>query len=329
MHVSLPLWPATAGLLLALACAAAQAAPALTLADQNEATQALLERWGETQSQPPALSYANFAGGPAILEAFRAGVIDVGIAGSTPPVQAQAAGEAVRIIAAVSHDRPAYQLAVRAGLEVPRLEALKGLKIAYAEGTARQTFVLAALRKAGLTPQDVHLVPLRVSDFPDALRSGQVDVAPLIEPHFSRYVGTGADHLARFVPEQHLQGLPSDINYLYASESALKDPAKRQALLQLRRAWIAANQWAQAHPDAWAQAYYVKRQQLDPADAQRIVESQGNLTVPTLAELIPTQQAVIDLIYAAGDLPAHLQARDEFDLEFAREAEQQEAVNAR
>lgn len=328
MYLRIPFRSGACGLMLALALSSAQAQPRITFADQNEASEVLLQASGEAHRLSLPVTFANFAGGPAILEAFRAGAVDVGVAGSTPPVQAHAAGQRTRIIAAVSYDRPAYELAVRPGLEVQYLEALKGLKIAYAEGTARQTFVLAALRKAGLATRDVQLVPLRVSDFPDALRSGQVDVAPLIEPHFSRYIGTGADRQVRAVPEAQLQGLPVDINYLYASDAALKDPVKRQGLIRLRHAWIAAHQWAQANPQAWAQAYFVKHQQLSPADAQRIVESQGTLTVPTLAALIPTQQAVIDLIYAAGDLPSHLEARDEFDLAFSNEADSQEVTHA-
>lgn len=314
--------------------AAAQQPVRLTLADQYEATRTLLQTSGAQAKLPFQLQYADFAGGPAILEAFRAGAVDVGIAGSTPPIQAQAAGEAVRIIAALVSDQPAYQLAVRAGLSIDELAELKGRRIAYAEGSARQTFVLAALQQAGLTRADVELVPLRVSDFVDALRSGQVDVAPLIEPHFSRHVGNGPDRNQRFVAESKLVGLPRDVLYLYASADALAQPQKRQALGELARAWVQAHVWAQSHPEQWAQAYYVERQQLGVEDARRIVGAQGRLSTPALKEMIAPQQAEIDLIHAAGDLPRHLDANEEFDLSFEQQyspvtAVKQEAADAR
>jgi sulfonate transport system substrate-binding protein len=60
----------------------------------------------------------------------------------------------------------------------------------------------------------------------------------------------------------------------------------------------------------------VKRQNLKEADGRAIVESEGAFSFPTLESLIPTQQALIDLIHEAGDLPKHLDAREEFDLRF-------------
>ena len=141
------------------------------------------------------------------------------------------------------------------------------------EGTGRQPFVLNALKLAGLTKKDVTLVPLRAADFPDAVRSGQVDVAVLNEPHFSRYLADYADRGASALPNAEHDRLPRGLTYLYASGEALdrsgqggRDPRFRRALDRRQQAGRKAN------PEAWVDAYYVKRQNLKAADGRAIVE---------------------------------------------------------
>ena len=173
---------------------------ALVVADQNEELQTLMIASGEHAKLLADVTYANFLGGPAILEAFRAGALDLATVGNAPPIQAQAAGETIPIVAARQSSDPDYFLAVRPGLTVSSLDELRGKRITYAEGTGRQPFVLNALKLAGLTKDDVELIPLRAADFPDAIRSGQVDVAVLNEPHYSRYLADYADRGASALP---------------------------------------------------------------------------------------------------------------------------------
>jgi sulfonate transport system substrate-binding protein len=312
--------------LLASSLAHAQAQPALpktippgtklVIADQNEALQTLIRASGEQAKLSSSVTYANFLGGPAILEAFRAGALDLATVGNTPPIQAQAAGEDIPIVAARTSSETDYFLAVLPGLKINSLEELRGKSIAYGEGTGRQPFVLNALKLAKLTRKDVKLVPLRAADFPDAVRTGQIDVAALNEPHFSRYLADFADRGASALPKEQNDRLPRSLTYLYASKRALDDPSKAAAIREFVSAWIDASRWSQANTDAWVDAYYVKRQNLKPADARKIVESEGRYAFPSLISLIPIQQSLIDVIHEAGDLPKRLDARQEFDLRF-------------
>lgn len=288
----------------------------LVVADQNEALQTLMRASGEQAKLSSSATYANFLGGPAILEAFRAGALDLATVGNTPPIQAHAAGEKILIVAARTSSETDYFLAVRPGLKVERLEELRGKSITYGEGTGRQPFVLNALKLAGLTRKDVKLVPLRAADFPDAIRTGQVDVAVLNEPHFSRYLADFADRGASRVPKAENDRLPHSLTYLYASQKALDDPAKAAAIREFVLGWINASRWSEQNRQAWVDAYYVKRQNLKPTDGLKIAESEGSYAFPSLASLIGTQQALIDVIHEAGDLPKRLDAREEFDLRF-------------
>jgi sulfonate transport system substrate-binding protein len=292
------------------------AGTALVVADQNEVLQTLLAASGEQTKLGGKVTYANFLGGPAILEAFRAGALDLATVGNTPPIQAQAAGERILVVAALQSSGLDNGLAVRPGLKLSRLEDLRGKRIGYAEGTARQPFVLNALKEAGLTRKDVTFIPLRSADFPDAIRGGQIDVAPLNEPHLSRYLTDYADRGASALPASEIARLPRALSYLYASDAALRDPAKTAAIVDFVAHWIGAVRWSKAHRDDWVDAYYVRRQRLSPADGQKIEAAIGEVTFPLLNSLIARQQAIADLIYDAGDLPKRLDAREEFDLRF-------------
>lgn len=288
----------------------------LVIGDQNEYLQTMITASGAKDRFVAKAQFANFLGGPEILEAFRAGALDVAMVGSTPPIHAHAAGEALPIVAALQSAGPAYRFALRPGLSVASLRELRGRKIAFAEGSARQTFVLSALKAAGLSLRDVTLVPLKVADFPTAIRTGQVDAAPLNEPHFSRYLRDYAAEKASAIPEPEYKGLPVSTLYLYASRKALSDPAKAAAIRELVSGWIAAVAWTGAHPDAWVRAYYVKRQGLKEADGLAILKSEGALRFTPLGDMVRQQQELIDLIHGAGQLPRRLDAREEFDFRF-------------
>jgi sulfonate transport system substrate-binding protein len=325
LHVALTASLVALGLTIGLFCAMAQQitlptsvpkGTKLVVADQNEEVQTLMAASGEGAKLAASVTYANFLGGPSILEAFRAGALDLGRVGNTPPIQAHAAGEILPIVAARTTSKPDYRLALRPGLTVTKLADLRGKRIAYAEGTARQPFVLHALKLAGLTRKDVTLVPLRSADLPDAIRSGQVDVAPLNEPHFSRYLADYADRGAGVLPDSEHEQLSRGLQYVYASSGALKDPVRTAAIRDFVVHWVAAHRWSNANRDAWVDAYYVKRQKLKAADGIKIVQAEGSSSFPLLHTLIASQQGLIDLIHEAGDIRKRLDAKDEFDLRF-------------
>ncbi|WUI34278.1 ABC transporter substrate-binding protein [Nocardia sp. NBC_00416] len=286
----------------------------LVIADQQERFQTALRASGELEKLPFKVEFANFIGGPEILEAFRAGAADVAPVGDVPPIHALAAGQDVPIIAAYQTDPKGIKLAVAPGVTATRLTDLKGKKIAYAEGTAQQAAVLRALDKAGLSTSDVELVRLQLADFNDAVRTGQVDIAPLNEPRLTRFLRTPG---ATVIPDSETEGTYFGLGYLYARREATQDPAKSAALRALVAAFVRSFQWTNIHRDEWARIYYIENQKLSAEDAGRIVDSLGEFTFPRLDQhLIDQQQATIDVIDAAGQLPRAVDAADGFDQRF-------------
>ncbi|MEU7767114.1 ABC transporter substrate-binding protein [Nocardia sp. NPDC049190] len=290
------------------------AATTLIVADQAERLQSVLRISGELDKLPFTVEFANFVGGPAILEAFRAGAADVAQVGDVPPIHALVAGQDVPIVAAYQTSTSALKLAVAPGTSARTLADLKGKKIAYAEGTAQQAAVLRAIDKAGLTTSDVQLVRLQLAEFPDAVRTGQVDIAPLIEPNVTRFLRTPG---ASLIPDSETAGIYGGLGYLYARRATVRDPAKAAATRSLVGAFVRANQWANTHREEWARRYYVENQKVSADDAERIVNSLGTFVFPHLdQQLVDRQQSTIDAIAKAGELPEKVQAANGFDLRF-------------
>ncbi|HUD34200.1 MAG TPA: ABC transporter substrate-binding protein, partial [Variovorax sp.] len=130
----------------------------LVVADQSELVRHLLDASGEGRRLAFDLQLPNFAGGPAIFEAMRAGVLDIAYVGDTPPIQARAAGTLLPIVATFTREVAQYRLVSRPGLVVDKLVDLKARRVSYIEGSGRQVFLIQALNQAGLGLKDVQLV---------------------------------------------------------------------------------------------------------------------------------------------------------------------------
>lgn len=288
---------------------AAEPANKLIVADQSELVRNLLDASGQQEALGFEVEYPNFAGGPAILEAMRAGALDIAYVGDTPPIQARASGTLLPIVGTFTREVAQYRLTNRPGLKIEKLSELKGKKLSYVEGSGRQVFLIEALNRAGLKLDDVTLVNLRVADLPDALRSGAVDVAVLQEPFVTR-LSTQAGASPVLDPEER-RLLPST-SYFYARPEALADPAKVEAIKQFLAAFVKAGNWSNEHDKDWAKFYYTDFQRVSPDDAAAILAGQSPLVFQTSVEAIPHHQKLIDILYQAGSLKEQFDAKGSF-----------------
>jgi sulfonate transport system substrate-binding protein len=289
--------------------AAAEPSPKLVVADQAEFVRNLLDASGEQAKLPFDVEYPNFAGGPAILEAMRAGALDIAYVGDTPPIQARASGTLLPIVATFTREVAQYRLTSRPGLTIDKLADLKGKALSYVEGSGRQVFLIEALNRAGLKLDEVKLVNLRVADLPDALRSGAVDVAVLQEPFVTRLTRQAGASPVLDPEERKL--LPST-SYFYARPEALADPTKVEAIRQFLAAFVKAGNWSNAHEQEWAKAYYTDFQRVGPEDAASILKGQSPLVFQTSVEAIPHHQKLIDILHDAGSLKERFDAKGSF-----------------
>ncbi|WP_233233931.1 ABC transporter substrate-binding protein [Bordetella sp. LUAb4] len=297
----------------------AQAVPPgtkIVIADDANHVQVLLRLSGEDKKLASTVSYANFSSGPLRLEAIRAGAAQVGAVGDVPPILAHFSNANVVIVGAVVSAGDGSVIATSGKSGINTLADLKGKRIAVNEGTAQQAILLRNLAAAGLQPQDVHIVKLGIAEFADALRAGQIDAAVLKQPDRGRYLASAERDGARVIA--NAPGANTGLEYLYASRSALSDPAQAAAIRDFVVHWYRATLWRNSNQEAWLQGYLIGDQRLKPDDARKVLDSQGAGSIPGLATLVAGQQKTIDLLQAAGAFAGKkLDARDEFDLRYA------------
>jgi sulfonate transport system substrate-binding protein len=293
-------------------------APGTKLVIGDPTTQKALELSGELKRLPFTVEWANISGGPQTIEAFRANALDIGSVADIPPVHATWTGLQVKIVAARFRkdplNHPIYVIGTAPGAGIERLEDIKGKKIAFSPGQAQGALVLRVLKKLGLGHDDVKLVELpSVGDaYTAALASRLVDAAPIAEANKQRFIQNYAKDGAHALAH----GLRDDPWYLYLVHSTLQDPNKAAAVLAYVRAWGRAARWVDAHPEEWAQGYYVKDQGLKPEAARFLVSSNGIADVPEhWTDAITRQQETNDLLAAELHKPI-IPAASLFDRRF-------------
>ncbi|TCV98938.1 ABC transporter substrate-binding protein [Biostraticola tofi] len=289
----------------------------LNVADQDEVLQTLFNASGQIDRLSAKVHFGNFSDGPEILEAFRAGAVDVAVVGDAPPIQAQANGNDVLIVGVQRNSDREYQLAIAPEGQIRSLADLRGKRIANAPGTGREAYLYRVLEKAGLQPTEVKLVTLQTGTFTDAVRSNEVDAAALKEPNLTQYVNAYKDKGGTVLGTEVTAGGSTGLRYLYARRSAVEDPAKAAALREFVAHWVKGWQWANQHPAQWVTDYYVKNQGLTQSEGELINRVAGPTAFPRIDQaLFAVQQHTADLLLKSGSIDHKVDAKAEFDSRF-------------
>ncbi|MFF1449514.1 ABC transporter substrate-binding protein [Streptomyces sp. NPDC058274] len=241
--------------------------------------------------------WVNIGAGPDVINAFRAKSLDVANNAGIPPIQAHYQGYDAKIVAINITRKPNYLFATKPGSDIEDVQGFKGKKLAFSQGQAQGVVLLRALKKAGLTYDEVDLVPLTSNQFLTALQAGQVDIAPLANSqspaYLKQYGSKGAHTIATDVVDL--------LNLLWAPTSVLADSAKAAAIAAYIPRWAKGQVWAYEHPDAWNEEFYVKTQNLTPAQARSITELANKpLFPPSWDEAVKWEQETADLLAKGG-----------------------------
>ncbi|BBC36350.1 ABC transporter substrate-binding protein [Streptomyces graminofaciens] len=242
-------------------------------------------------------SWVNIGAGPDVINAFRAGSLDLANNAGIPPIQAHFQGYDAKIVAINITRKPNYLFATKPGSDIRSVEDFKGKKLAFSQGQAQGVVLLRALKKAGLAYDDVKLVPLTSNQFLTALQSGQVDIAPLANNQSPAYLKQYESKGARAITTDVVDLL----NLLWAPTSVLNDEAKAAAVAAYIPYWAKGQVWAYENPDIWNEEFYVKTQNLTSAQAKSISDLANKpLFPPSWDEAIKWEQETADLLAEGG-----------------------------
>jgi sulfonate transport system substrate-binding protein len=298
-----------AALTLAMALTSRTASAAdktIRIGFQKYGTLILLKAKGTLERQLDPLGYnvtwAEFPGGPQLLEALNAGAIDVGSTGEAPPIFAQAAGAGLVYFA---HEPPAplgEAIVVPKDSDIQTIPDLKGRKIVLNKGSNVHYLLVRALEKAGVAYSDVHVVFLPPADARAAFERGAVDAWAIWDPFLAaaeaalgvRTIATGQD----LVPNHQF--------YLASTRFNNENPKVIDALVE---ALDGVDRWATGNSVEAAETLSASTG--IPAAVLRIALGRQSYGVQPLdAHVVAQQQQIADAFSALGLLPAPIVIAD-------------------
>ncbi|MEI9851884.1 MAG: aliphatic sulfonate ABC transporter substrate-binding protein [Sphingomonas sp.] len=295
---------------LALAgCGKREEPKGLVFATQKNGVPFLAETRGEFGKRLAArgiapVKWVEFPSGPPLLEAIRAGAVDIGLVGDTPVVYAQAAGTDFHYVAAQSFPGLIGQgLLVPSTSKVKSLIELKGKRIAYTKGSSAEFALAAGLRQVGLGLDDITVANLAPGDAQTALANGSVDGWAIWEPFFTLAQVRGG---AREVPLP-ASGL-NTVAYYVASGAFTRDRADvlRATLDELRTEAAWGNRHRTYYRDEVARAT-----RLPPAVLDGMLARYKDFLFrvePVTPDIVANQQKVSDYLLEAGVIPKKVDA---------------------
>lgn len=250
------------------------------------------------------VKWVEFPSGPPLIEAMRAGSVDLGAVGDTPVAYAQASGSDIVYVA--THSFPS---SITGGLIVPKgspirtAADLRGKRVAFTKGSASELSAVVALKKVGLTLKDVTPVNLAPGDAMTAFANGSIDAWLTWDP----YRALAQERFgAREVPIDR------------AGLAATNFTIARGALVKERPQDVAATLDALRDEAAWARAHLPEVERLSSAATRlppavqhtMLARYGGNAFAinPVSPADIANQQRVSDYLTQAGVLDRKLDA---------------------
>lgn len=245
-------------------------------------------------------SWVNVSAGPVVINAFRANSLDVSFNAGIPPIQAHYQGDSAKIVALSQSRKPQYEFITKPHSTIESVKDFRGKKLAFSQGQAQGVVLLRALKEAGISYNEVHLVQLTSTQFLTALEAGQVDVAVLGLGPATAYVDKFASEGARTIATNVVDFL----EVMWAPSSVLSDEAKVAAIVEFIPLYAKAAIWVWTHPQEWIQQYYVKNQGITATQGEQIVALTGKPWFPkTWDAAISWEQETADLLAAGGFVP--------------------------
>ncbi|WP_036961318.1 aliphatic sulfonate ABC transporter substrate-binding protein [Promicromonospora kroppenstedtii] len=187
--------------------------------------------WAEHGIDATASSFTN---GPLQIQALGTGDLDFGYIGPGA-FWLPASGQA-KVVALNTLGR-ADRVVAQPGID--SVEDLRGRTVAVPEGTSGDMILTLALQEAGMTKEDVELVPMEPPAIVAALSSGQVDAAGFWYPALATVKKQVPDlvELARNTDFEETVAFPTA--FVAGNDVVADDPEKVDAVLEVLREAIA------------------------------------------------------------------------------------------
>lgn len=248
------------------------------------------------------VSWTEFPAGPQLLEGLNVGAIDFGYVGEAPPVFAQAAGADFVYTAYELPTPHAEGVVVAKNSPIRSVAELKGKKVGFNRGSDVHWFIVALLRKNGLSIADIQPVYLAPADARAALQSGAIDAWAIWDPFLA---AVEAQDGARLIADA--SGVASHHQFFLSQRefAEKRKDALAVALDELGK----TGQWVRANTAA-AAAKLAPIQGLDAATIESGLKHYAHEYRPIDAAVIAQQQKIADTFYDLKIIPRRVVTKD-------------------
>jgi sulfonate transport system substrate-binding protein len=246
------------------------------------------------------VQWIEFQFGSPLLEAMRAGSVDLGAVGDTPPVFAQAAHADLLYVSALRSGSQAILLP--AGSDIKTLADLKGKKLALGRGSSAFNFAIRALTKAGLRYEDVEIVYLGPADAGAAFQRGAIDAWVIWDPYYALFenrpgVRTLANNEEIGVQNSFVMGRGAFVR---------ANPALTAKLLE---GFATTCAWVRGHRDQVTDLL-ASTTGMPPDPVRRMIARLPAELLPMSGEIVRSQQQIADRFRVLGLIPADITVAD-------------------
>src|SRR2546423_6737702 len=154
----------------------------------------LTKQLGYFKQQGLDVTLIDEASGQSSENEVLAGQVDAGSGSYNHTIELQASGKQMQAVVLLNvAPGEAEIVSAKAASQIHSVADLKGKNLGVTElGSGTQTLTTALLRNAGISPDQVHFVPVGAGDtFIAALQQGKIDGGMTTEPTISRVLSTG------------------------------------------------------------------------------------------------------------------------------------------
>ncbi len=181
-----------------------------------------------------------------------AGQVDAGSGSYNHTIELQAAGKQMEAVVLLNvAPGEAEVVSAKEASQIHSVSDLKGKNLGVTElGSGTQTLTTALLHKVGITPDQVHFIPVGAGDtFIAAMQQGRIDAGMTTEPTISRLLSTGVGKvLVDLRTPQSTQaalGGPYPFICLFMNNSYVN--SHKDVVQKLVNAYVKTLKWIQTH----------------------------------------------------------------------------------
>ncbi|XXY51083.1 sulfonate ABC transporter substrate-binding protein [Sorangium sp. So ce269] len=255
------------------------------------------------EARSASAEWIEFHAGPPLLEAMRAGAVDIGHVGETPPVFAQAGGVPFVYVATDPPAPKAEAIIVPKDSPITSVAGLKGKRVAVNRGSNVHYLLIRAIEGAGLTLDDIQVTFLAPADARSAFESGKVDAWVIWDPFLAAAELAGARVL------QSGEGLVDNhLFYVVRREFAEKQPELLRTVLEEYRT---LSEWEREHTEEASQI--LAKSSGVAYEAFLTSERRRSFgLLPITPEILKKQQDIADTLHRLAIIPRDVRVEDAF-----------------